>query len=651
MRESSVPRGRRPQIRSVLTSPWRKALAVLALLTALFSLAACRTAAPDPAPTIQPEFDLELELAHLDLPVDEANRVRFLPPLAKRNPAGHFAAELDLEIRFFNVDPATRVARGNAVGPTLSTSKRTIVAQRDVYATLWPALSLGLDRKASQYLRAEIRLPGGPNQPVCNEAAERCLGSLDVYAFKGLWLGRQHVPDGFVPLPALVGVLPIGFKVLAEPTTPVPGPAPTSIDDLIGVSGENLSRTQGNCVSSFLTRPGQGLQAVGAGLQAVGAMGGLFQGPTSAFTSAPVDPSSVGAELYDQLHIPNNLDSSAVVFVVDDFRNGYELPAALFEPNPDLAALAPLISHGALVMHHLRGTALAMFPDSTVEWVSGSGPGGQPYYLLPAGEGGLYLQAIDVGEYDTDSIPNLVREAISTYGAANGAFQVYDMVVNMSFAIVPCSVLHDFEAASHLQTFEDYLAALADTNAVDRRYMTDLDELVSTPVNLADDALLRYLACPFPEEGTPYCDGNANDGWALFDKLFHVASAGNYGNGYPLYPAAAPSVISVGSLETAGGSYRAAAYSNRAEIAAPGGLFTLVTQGGSTVAYAGTSFAAPEVSLFLAVDSMMRRARCPVPDVMNSAPPALAHGTYDMEPFYRFDDAGDGLSKYCINPY
>ncbi len=611
---------------------WRLGGRLLGLALVL-GLASCQTT-PPPTPAADPEFDQAAELEALNLPVNEALRVRFLPPLAKKFPSGDFVGGLDLEIKFFNVDPATGVASGAALSGTLSTAKRTIVAQRDTYATIWLALGTTIDRKASQYLRAEIRAAGAGDAPVCNGASQACLGYLDIFAFRGLFLGRQAVPDGFVPVPSVLGVLPIGFKVLAQATPPVDGPPPATLGELTSLSGGPFAEQAGNCAASFLTRPGQGLQAVGAGLQAVGAVGGLFQGQTSSFNGTLVTPAQVGDELYGQLLGAGNSKRS-VIFIVDDFSNGYELPAAALQPGTDLANLTGQFSHGTLVLHHTLAVLESMDHGTAndVYLISSGAFDGQPYYEYGYLGTEFFVQAVDVGQLNTDSVAGRLQAAMLHYGEVEGASA---MVVNMSFAVVPCSVLQDYNSTAGLATFQDYLTALAASNHVGAQYVGDLDELVSTPVDLGSDPLLAFAACPLPSMNGQYCDGTGLDadypGLAIAQSLFLVASSGNYGNSYPLYPAAAANVVSVGSLAATAGGYAGASYSNLAEVAAPGGLFELASGGDSTVAYAGTSFAAPIVSLFLGIDAMSNVPVCGAP-----APgehPALAYGGTGMVPFY-----------------
>src|SRR5690606_29498203 len=86
------------------------------------------------------------------------------------------------------------------------------------------------------------------------------------------------------------------------------------------------------------------------------------------------------------------------------------------------------------------------------------------------------------------------------------------------------------------------------------------------------------------------------------------------------------SVISVGALDVAGSGYgpERSSFSNAATVLAPGALFDLATkQGGQHLVYAGTSFAAPVVSLFAALDMTLGGGSCDAGD--SAASPAEAH--------------------------
>ena len=75
----------------------------------------------------------------------------------------------------------------------------------------------------------------------------------------------------------------------------------------------------------------------------------------------------------------------------------------------------------------------------------------------------------------------------------------------------------------------------------------------------------------------------------------HVAASGNFGNEYALYPAAWPTVVSVGSIDVDGAGYDAgrSAFSNAAAVLAPGNSFLLNARSGNTVARGGTISIAP----------------------------------------------------------
>src|SRR5690606_821315 len=137
-------------------------------------------------------------------------------------------------------------------------------------------------------------------------------------------------------------------------------------------------------------------------------------------------------------------------------------------------------------------------------------------------------------------------------------------------------------------------------------------------------------------------------------SIVHVASSGNFGNDYALYPAAWPTVVSVGSLDVDGRRYSAdrSSFSNAASVPAPGHAFPLADRHGRTVAYAGTSFSAPVVSLFSAIDQMLRGTQCAAGSLAGSTAqaPALAdsglNGYPLVEPFLR-GGGQTALSALC----
>src|SRR5690606_7346495 len=111
-------------------------------------------------------------------------------------------------------------------------------------------------------------------------------------------------------------------------------------------------------------------------------------------------------------------------------------------------------------------------------------------------------------------------------------------------------------------TFEEYVAALLDYNGVSGDTAEALEVTVQGPVVISD-TLLGFLACP-------RVDDDAECG-SRFDAIVNVAASGNYGLDFPLYPAASPGVISVGSQPHDGTFLPGASeFSNAAGVLAAG---------------------------------------------------------------------------------
>lgn len=585
-----------------------------ALLVVALVLAACQSV------TTPAEDELTALGRSGDFGSDD-HRVRFLPPITKQNPQGEFERGVALEVRFYNLDVDQREAFGSALGPDLATGAGGISTSGNRYQFNWRASSTY--RKAQgEYVRLEVRLAGTPTGPACNGDSANCLGYLDVRLVANMGKGAKGTPPGIMNL-VRNSTLPVKFVVLKLETVA----PPATLGELDSLSGERFDESVGNCVASELARPGQGLQAVGAGLQAVGAVGGLFSGPDLSFAGRSTTPAAVADDLGDALGSGKD-KHGVVLLVVDDFSGVYEVPEELLSGSGNLSELAEsgALSHGAVVLHHLRQMAERVldFSHSGI-----NGKTGQPYYKYRTGYGPyLAIQVVDASGLNTDDVPEAIRRAMRFMGG-QGPVGYLRVVVNMSFTVVPCAVLEDFGTAG-LPNFEAYLEAIRLANNIGSEYLAELDELVSTPVALAQEALFAYFECPFPAAGGARCDGRSSGyhGQAIAKSIVHVGAAGNYGNDYALYPAAWPNVVSVGSLDVEGSGYSAArsSYSNSGGVLAPGGLFLLSDTGGQTTVYAGTSFAAPVVSLFLALDQMKKSPLCAASQLSGSSAtsPALA---------------------------
>ncbi len=414
---------------------------------------------------------------------------------------------------------------------------------------------------------------------------------------------------------------------------------PPTIGGLTRLSSpEPFDEEAGNCAATEMSLPGQGLQAVGAGLQAVGAVGGLFVGDPADFVGTTVTPERLVQDLWQVVGEPSYHDRVAIL-IVDDFGGTYQLPAALLSgaavSESQLQAWADSgeLAHGALVLQHL----LRMLTE--MGFVNGSDTTnhttGEPIYIRWTDDGGkLVVQTVDTHDRDTEEIVSVLRASLLDLATTEG-HEFKRFVVNMSFAVVPCAVAADL-GASAVETFEEYVSALRTLNGIGSQYEDELAELLTAPLGAGDDALLAYLDCPLPVVGKSRCDGWTYPKGAAVNAIVHVAAAGNLGHDFPLYPSAWPTVISTSSLDVVGdGLYSVArsSFANSGEVAAPGALYELVSGPGQVVAYAGTSFSAPVVTLFSALD-LITAGRCDPgdPSEKPASGPALAHGLYVSTP-------------------
>lgn len=167
------------------------------------------------------------------------------------------------------------------------------------------------------------------------------------------------------------------------------------------------------------------------------------------------------------------------------------------------------------------------------------------------------------------------------------------------------------------------------------------------------DPLLEYVNCPFAFN--PVAPDCMDTQQVVADALIHVAAAGNFGSPYPLYPAAAPNVIAVSSMDFTAGSFNTSprsAFSNRGQVMAPGAAFELISTNEMTVAYAGTSFAAPVVSLYSALDVMGYRNCYPGSNHAGGMnPPDLARGqNADLPLHSTFGGALSAINQHCTEP-
>ena len=365
-------------------------------------------------------------------------------------------------------------------------------------------------------------------------------------------------------------------------------------------NGEPLYRaSQGNCSTNELTLPGQGLHFSGGGLHFSGGVGGLVR-------TAPKEPVSSGSVGQRLVHDFGgfNPQHDAALLVVDDFNgNSFQLGSSFFtlgaldltQGDVDKLLHRGEFSHGALVFNHavsvLAGTGAyevskLRFGNYTIPQVH---PNSHVIFRHKVTGKRLVVMMADTVGYNTRLIASKTQAALEKLNNMG----IDKIAVNMSFTVVPCSVLEDFIANKHrFPTFEVYAKALAGTGA------KELMDAVFGVVGQTNDPLLELIN-------------------AYREEHVFVASAGNFGLPYPTYPAAHRAAIAVSASEVQDPG-NPAFFSNHGEVLEVGAWYHAVnlseinghSMSESVVAYAGTSFSAPNVAVFSTLDLSRRTPKC-----------------------------------------
>ena len=371
-----------------------------------------------------------------------------------------------------------------------------------------------------------------------------------------------------------------------------------------------------NCPVTAFDMPGQGLRAMGSGLRAMGSVGGLLVShPDSPLPSQ--NPQA--AARYLNRYSDFDASKEVAIIILDEFSfdgvNAYTLSpdirlltrAAVLGEETLQSSFMKLrrkgkISHGALVLSHLNGLLAASPDTSFIKRVDDT------TFLFERKGKRIIVKLADVRDLDTDAIYPALQGAFSDLSANYG---VENVVVNMSFSLVPCQILENARAEG-FDTLEQYLNVLADALG------TEPDALMLELSNLVDPTKDTLL-------------GKLNN---LLGTGVLVAAAGNYQGSYPMFPAASPEVVSVSSFDLPSFKF-SRIFSNAGEVAAPGYLFRVYDPVTglriNNLAYAGTSFSAPAVSLFSAFDLAQANPRC----FTSNAATDLATGTFSNTPLHR----------------
>lgn len=476
---------------------------------------------------------------------------------------------------------------------------------------------------------------------------------------------------GFGLLSLLTGCLP--FHKPERPTTPPVGLRPdrTSLDPLtlLSASGTRLIVEElRNCPANAVDIPGEGSRVKGS-------IGGLAVAPNPVGT-APSDPSAVGKQIYAEAE-PERTAQAAII-VVDDFNGDAEQGSVYFLDQQDGQTLAGLqggtteaeiagleaarqYSHGALVFNHtlallnaadrqaagnavgqaVLAPSLRRF-DLEVFTPTERKPLAVPAALFP--RLGVTVAALDTEDFDTKVIGARLSATIQTLAQQQG---IRRFAVNLSFGLVPCSVLADFGASRRQQpdlTFESYLQDVLDANSLDANaFRADLTNILTTPVGT--DPLLVGEGTDLEQTGAA--------------TISYIAAAGNYGLPYSLFPAYWSEFVGVSAQNMASAEpVKDPDYSNTGEVLMPGGYYRLTAYDpriNEFVSYpnlsiAGTSFSAPALSVFTALDFTRATPHCLTPDPVSplaffKTDPPVPTPLPDLDL-----PLGNALRRYCPVP-
>jgi hypothetical protein len=607
-----------------------------------------------------------------------ADGFAFLPPVGPAVDSAGFYAGASLIVEVRAIDGA------GGLLTSFSTAAGTVRVQDEHYLALWRVSDTVAANRGVTLVRVSVFASGLASG---SALAEACSGDpCEVGSFDAMIRKSKSVKAGSGILDLTrTQTLPIRMHVLGATNRATTLDALTPLTPGLTFEGE----TQ-NCAANEFTLPGQGLHALGSGLHALGSglhalgsVGGLF------LLGDVVDPGNPpGIRLFEPKDAaelvlgilpadPEALRSSAIL-VVDDFGPWppvFDLGPALTgfdgtpQANPSLAESEAFLdglvsgggfSHGALVLDQtLRMVEAAGFVSEF------GGFGSLRIFRHADGNGFLVVAAVNTNQLDTEVIATQIDNALRVirYYSELDAFDGFDVrrfAINMSFVIVPCAVLADFDA-SGLDDFEAYARALGEENGVAVEVEEFYDELVAvllTPLELDGEPLLEQISsCANGYAGqnpfeTPDGENQGGDEWEWpylpwdlyyldFEfatlvqypeefiyadipdwgcdqfgaSVVYVGATGNFGLPYPMYPAAWPMVVGAASQDAdtpEGFTDTKSSFSNSGEVMAPGALYQLVRSdtAAQAIAYAGTSFAAPVVTFLTALDQMMDAPTC-----------------------------------------
>jgi NAD(P)-dependent dehydrogenase (short-subunit alcohol dehydrogenase family) len=206
------------------------------------------------------------------------------------------------------------------------------------------------------------------------------------------------------------------------------------------------------------------------------------------------------------------------------------------------------------------------------------------FYFAPDAD--IVIEEVDTAGFTTSILLERIQQKIEEIAASDPGAPI---VINMSFAIVPCQTVGTLAAYDALMRQFD--PNIAGDMAALQTFFADLiaSGVYSNPLNGSDTLLGFFGEVCDPERRCQYADAGT---------IIAVAAAGNAGETFPYYPAAFSGVVSVSASDDNGAFVPInplATYSNYGGVMMPG---IWVNAAGIDI---GTSFAAPRYSFLMAL--------------------------------------------------
>jgi hypothetical protein len=411
-------------------------------------------------------------------------------------------------------------------------------------------------------------------------------------------------------------VLTTGFLAACSQVTQGPQLEALGITDISQIEwlaiSEDAAKRLGlsNCAVNEYNIPGQGFRAFGTD-------GGMTYDLSLTTDTGVTTATARGKGWTNMPGMLAPIQRDAVMLVVDDFRGDAQGNNAVYRPltelftqsKLDVATLQTLqannkLSHGSLVFQHAKdviwgsGRYLSRFtpsPDTTIFYTDTI-----PSRLSKK----LTVKAINTkfastGEIAGSITSQAIVNILSPLFASTAGVIPPMTVINLSFALLPCEVYADFTAVDKLDpddlTFQTYLEKLANFN---NDTFDNIANVIVEATNDPNDPLYKLIKSA-----------------SGATRYIFVAASGNYGFAKTaMYPAKWPGVVDVTGSAVSDTSKRHERF-NIGEVMDVAASFRLKASrftsnlSAKDVFYLGTSFSAPTVSAYSAID-VASQQRC-----------------------------------------